>query len=212
MTESKSFIDPLFSKPIYGKTLNIDIKKIVSMLKEYDFLTAGLKTDTNASSQSSSLYILDEERFKFLKDELMEEFYLFANEIMHYSNKFEITTSWITKTMKNESAGFHNHNNCMLSGILYLQTDENTGNIVFQDSATKRYKLELDEYNIFNSEMWKYTPHDGLLLLFPSEMHHKIEENKSDIERYSLAFNLVPTGLIGDVHFDSHMKVKLEKG
>ena len=86
MTKSKSFIDPLFSKPIYGKTIDIDIKKIVSMLKEYDFPTAGLKTDTNASSQSNSLYVLDEERFKFLKDELDDYLRGRANE-----SKFEKT-------------------------------------------------------------------------------------------------------------------------
>ena len=211
MSESKPFVDLMFSKPIYGKTVNIDTKKIVSMLNESDFITAGSITDSNASSISNSLYVLDEERFKFLKDELMKEFYLFINEIMHYSNKFEITTSWFTKTIKNESSAFHNHNNCMLSGILYLQTDENTGKIGFQNFNDKRYKLVPDEHTVTNSDAIYYTPHDGLLLLFPSEVHHKVEKNESDIERYSLAFNLIPTGLIGQPLSDSHIKIKLEK-
>ena len=211
MSESKPFVDLMFSKPIYGKTVNIDTKKIVSMLNESDFITAGSITDSNASSISNSLYVLDEERFKFLKDELMKEFYLFINGIMHYSNKFEITTSWFTKTIKNESSAFHNHNNCMLSGILYLQTDENTGKIGFQNFNDKRYKLVPDEHTVTNSDAIYYIPNDGLLLLFPSEVHHKVEKNESDIERYSLAFNLMPTGLIGQPLSDSHMKIKLEK-
>ena len=211
MSESKPFVDLMFSKPIYGKTVNIDTKKIVSMLNESDFMTAGSITDSNASSISNSLYVLDEERFKFLKDELMKEFYLFINEIMHYSNKFEITTSWFTKTIKNESSAFHNHNNCMLSGILYLQTDENTGKIGFQNFNDKRYKLVPDEHTVTNSDAIYYIPNDGLLLLFPSEVHHKVEKNESDIERYSLAFNLMPTGLIGQPLSDSHIKIKLEK-
>jgi|TARA_B100001059_G_C17540329_1_gene430057 uncharacterized protein (TIGR02466 family) len=211
MSESKTFVDLMFSKPIYGKTVNIDTKKIVSMINKFDFKTAGSITDSNASSISNSLYVLDEERFKFLKDELMKEFYLFINEIMHYSNKFEITTSWFTKTIKNESSAFHNHANCMLSGILYLQTDENTGKIKFEDFNDKRYKLVPDEHTVINSDAIYYTPHDGLLLLFPSEVYHKFEKNESDIERYSLAFNLIPTGLIGDRLNDSHMKIKVEK-
>ena len=201
----------MFSKPIYGKTVNIDTKKIISMINKFDFKAAGSRTDSNVSSISNSLYVLDEERFKFLKDELMKEFYLFINEIMHYSNKFEITTSWFTKTIKNESSSFHNHANCMLSGILYLQTDENTGKIVFEDFNDKRYKLVPDEDTVINSDAIYYTPHDGLLLLFPSEVYHKIEKNESDIERYSLAFNLIPTGLIGNRWNDSHMKIKVEK-
>ena len=211
MSESKKFVDLMFSKPIYGKTVNIDTKKIVSMINKFDFKTAGSITDSNASSISNSLYVLDEERFKFLKDELMKEFYLFINEIMHYSNKFEITTSWFTKTIKNESSAFHNHANCMLSGILYLQTDENTGKIKFEDFNDKRYKLVPDEHTVINSDAIYYTPHDGLLLLFPSEVYHKFEKNESDIERYSLAFNLIPTGIIGDRLNDSHMKIKVEK-
>jgi uncharacterized protein (TIGR02466 family) len=211
MSESKKFVDLMFSKPIYGKTVNIDTKKIVSMINKFDFKTAGSITDSNASSISNSLYVLDEERFKFLKDELMKEFYLFTNEIMHYSNKFEITTSWFTKTIKNESSAFHNHANCMLSGILYLQTDENTGKIKFEDFNDKRYKLVPDKHTVINSDAIYYTPHDGLLLLFPSEVYHKFEKNESDIERYSLAFNLIPTGIIGDRLNDSHMKIKVEK-
>ena len=62
MSETNIFIDLLFSKPVYGKYLNIDTKKIVSMLEEYDFHDAGnpgLQTDAdNISLQSDSLYVL----------------------------------------------------------------------------------------------------------------------------------------------------------
>ena len=141
----------------------------------------------------------------------MKEFHLFASDIMKYTNKFEITTSWFTKTTKNQSCQFHNHNNCMISGILYLQTNENSGNIVFENFSNERYKLEVDDYNVYNSTEWGLAPVDGLLVIFPSEVYHKIIENKSDTTRYSLAFNVVPTGLIGNLDTDSHVKIKVEK-
>ena len=99
----------------------------------------------------------------------------------------------------------------MYSAVLYLQTSENCGNIVFTDSIDKRYKLEKNSYNLYNSTEWGIKPVDGLLVIFPSEVYHKIAENKSDTTRYSLAFNLVPTGLIGNIDTDSHMKIKLVK-
>ena len=209
-------IFPLFSKPVYLKILDIDTKKIVSMLEEYDFGTSGNEYTLsegldNTISITKNLYVLDDKRFKFLKDKIMEEFYKFSREEMKYPNKFEITTSWFTKTTKNQSGFFHNHNNCMISGILYLQTNENSGNIVFENFSNKRYKLEVDDYNVYNSTEWKIGPVDGLLVMFPSEVHHMLQENKSDTTRYSLAFNLSPIGLIGNITQDSHMTIKVEK-
>jgi len=217
MSETEAFVYSLFSKPVYGRILNIDTKKIVSILEEYDFHEAGRKgTDTqndadNICSRSDSLYVLEDKRFKFLKDELMKEFYLFALDVMRYSNKFEITTSWFTKSTKGQSSNYHNHNNCILSGILYLQTNENSGNISFEDFSNKRYLIQPKEFNLLNSQEWKIKPEDGLLLMFPSEVYHKIQKNESDITRYSLAFNLVPTGAIG--YGDSqqyHLNIKKE--
>jgi uncharacterized protein (TIGR02466 family) len=130
---------------------------------------------------------------------------------MQYSNKFEITTSWITRMMKGDSSGFHNHNNCMLSGILYLQTNKTSGDICFRNHENRRYQIYTKEGNVFNSINYRYTPVDGMILLFPSEVYHKVEENKSNITRYSLAFNLTPVGLIGRESTDSHMTIKIEK-
>ena len=214
MSESQIF--PIFSKPVYAKVLDIDTKKIVSMLEEYDFGTSGNEYTLsegldNTISITKNLYVLDDKRFKFLKDKIMEEFYKFSRGEMKYPNEFEITTSWFTKTTKNQSCQFHNHNNCMISGILYLQTNENSGNIVMQDFNNKRYDLAVDEQNMYNSSEWGIGPCDGLLLFFPSEVHHKIEKNKTDTIRHSLSFNLTPTGLIGFESTDSHMTIKVKK-
>ena len=220
MNKNEVFVDMMFSKPLYGKVLNIDTKKIISMYDSgkhtTEFHDAGEKYAVednvdNISQSSDCLYVLEEKRFKSLKDELMKEFHLFASDVMKYSNKFEITTSWFTKSIKGQSSNYHNHNNCMFSVVLYLQTSENCGNIVFTDSIDKRYKLEKNSYNLYNSIEWGIKPEDGLLVIFPSEVYHKIAENKSDTTRYSLAFNVVPTGLIGNIDTDSHMKIKVEK-
>ena len=141
----------------------------------------------------------------------MKEFYLYASDIMKYTNEFEITTSWFTKSITGQSSSSHNHNNCMYSAVLYLQTSENSGDIMFKSFADKRYNLVKHDYNLYNSTEWGVKPVDGLLVIFPSEVNHKIAKNKSDTTRYSLAFNLVPTGLIGNLDTDSHVKIKVEK-
>ncbi len=211
MPESEAQIFPLFSKPLYVAETNIDTKKIASILKKSDFYFDEQK-GVNISSESDNLYVLEDKKFKFLKDELLKEIKKFSKNVMGYTNDFDITTSWFTKTEPGQNSKVHNHNNCMVSAVMYLQTKKNCGNISFQNYNDRRYTLQhFKGLNLFNTREWQIEPKDGMLLMFPSEVYHQILKNNSDTTRYSLAFNLVPTGLIGDIKSDSHLKVKVIK-
>ena len=66
MAESQIF--PIFSKPVYAKVLDIDTKKIVSMLEKYDFGSIGneytlTENIDNISSITKNLYVLEDKRF-----------------------------------------------------------------------------------------------------------------------------------------------------
>ena len=74
-----------------------------------------------------------------------------------------------------------------------------------------RFNLYCNSYNTYNSKSWKITPVNGMLIFFPSEVHHQILKNNSNIERYSLAFNLMPTGKIGIENSDSFVNLKILK-
>ena len=201
-------IIPLFSKPIYKEQLKINIKKIVSLMNN-DFEKAGSKIKgidvDNITGVSKSFSVLDQKKLMYLKNILMKEFYKYSYDILHYSNKFKITTSWFTKSEKNQSSNYHNHSNSMFSGILYIQTNKSSGNISFQNFNDSRYKLDSFKYHIYNSTEYTFQPEDGLLILFPSEVHHKILKNNSNTTRHSLAFNLIPIGEIGNG--DSYINV-----
>ena len=204
-------IVPLFSKPVYLKELDLDVKKIISIAEKEIYQKCQTDYVDNISSQSSNLYVLEDKKLQFLKDAMMKEFNAFASNVMHFSNKFEITTSWFTKMEKGQTSNDHNHNNCMFSGIFYLQVDENTGDIHFQTYDTRRYWIDIEEYNIFNSVDYGFKPNNNTLILFPAEMFHRVQKNESDITRYSLAFNIVPVGLLGETGSDSHMHLGLDK-
>jgi uncharacterized protein (TIGR02466 family) len=203
-------IIPLFSKVFYIKNLDIDTKKIISMIDD-KFENAGTNTAMdvkNITSASNLKSVLEEDKFSYLKKQILNEFYNFSYNVMNYKNEFKITTSWFTKSITNQSSNYHNHNNCMFSGILYLQTDENSGDVSFEDFNNRRYKLDVKEYNIYNCTEYKFKPIDGLMILFPSEVHHKILKNNSSVVRHSLAFNFVPVGKIGNN--DSYMNIEVK--
>ena len=203
-------IVPLFSKVFYMKHLDVDTNKITSMIDNH-FENSGTNTSIDVNditSVSISKSILELENFSDLKKQLTNELNNFFHNVMNYESEFKITTSWFTKSQKSQSSNYHNHNNSMFSGILYLQTDENSGDISFEDFNNRRYKLNVKEYNIYNCTEYQIKPIDGLLILFPSEVHHKILKNNSNIVRHSLAFNIIPVGEIGSD--DSYLNIEVK--
>ena len=99
----------------------------------------------------------------------------------------------------NEPGNFntlHHHPNCNLSGVLWIKTPKNCGNIVFESPEIfNRYK-ELDSYSDefkCNSNVYMtyyFPPKEGNVLIFPSNLQHEVEENKSIEDRISYSFNI----------------------
>ena len=92
------------------------------------------------------------------------------------------------------SGQIHKHCNSWISGVYYPHT---TDGICFHRPQTSNWSLERDEWNAFNSDIWKIEPVNNTLLIFPSLLQHSILKNKSDKNRYSIAFNALPIGRFG---------------
>ena len=158
------------------------------------------KTEKFAGTGGSIKWsILENEKLSDLKSKVLNEFYIFKNEHMSYMhNDFRLTTSWFTSIAPNDKCDFHNHCHCMYSGVLYIKAAKNSGNIVFDPHENYRFDLKVKDFNMNNSHSWWIPPEKGKIIFFDSALHHKIEENKSNEERISIAFNLIPIGVMGD--------------
>ena len=49
---------------------------------------------------------------------------------------------------------------------------------------------EPEEYKLINSNFFSITPKEGLLVLFPSYLHHSVDMNKAEEERIVISFNI----------------------
>jgi len=194
----------LFSKVVYKsklKNISKDEKDIIlNLIKTSNFYDSNLE-DKNSnlhSKSSSNFYFLNDTNILFLKEKILNEFYNFTKKYLNYQNtEFKINTSWIAKSEPNQSSEWHNHNNSWYSGILYIQTFQNCGNIGFRSSENKRYNIVPNVYNILNADQFNFIPEDNMILFFPSQLEHKIFKNNSNVIRYSIAFNILPVGKIG---------------
>jgi|TARA_R100000030_G_scaffold7145_1_gene4939 uncharacterized protein (TIGR02466 family) len=201
-------IMPLFSKVVFSSTLENSFDLDYEKLKNR-YPINNCSRDPNDSSRSESLYVLND--FSKLKREICTTFDTFKNDVLGYhKTKFEMTTSWITKTSKNQRSKLHCHKNSFYSGVLYLDDiiSGKSGSLNLCDFQSNSFlPNEPTEFTIYNSTSWEINPSKNLLIFFPSEVFHEITLHESDTPRYSIAFNFFPVGSIGSL--DSTIKIKI---
>jgi hypothetical protein len=61
------------------------------------------------------------------------------------------------------------------------------------------------EYNLNNGTDFFIFPKENNIIFFPSEIYHKTDIHKDEIERNCIAFNLMPIGELGEK--DSYLKL-----
>ena len=92
---------------------------------------------------------------------------------------FENMGIWGNISSKTHYNNIHTHGGVdnQWSGVYYLQTPPNSGNIVFHNNLGEIIK--------------EYSPKIGDLLIFHSSLPHSVGVNNSDQDRISIAFNFI---------------------
>ena len=199
---------PLFSKPFFKSELDLSDDELYNLkkdIKNIEYKQIDIDYIDNVAHLSTDNYILNNDLFKNIKYKICDEFKIFFNENLRYKNDFKMTTSWIAKSEPGQMSQYHNHSNCMFSGIFYIDTFDNSGDICFSDFRDKRFSVNKKDFNILNSTSWSFKPKNKMILFFPSEIHHQILKNNSNNTRYSIAFNFIPIGKLA--YGDSELKL-----
>jgi uncharacterized protein (TIGR02466 family) len=103
----------------------------------------------------------------------------------------ELATCWAIVNGKMASSALHCHPNSFLSGVYYVNTTEESGNIYFQDPrpGANMSACPVTEYTPWTLRQIAYKPTPGGMLIFPSWLYHGVGPNLSDALRISLSFN-----------------------
>ena len=198
--DNNRLILPLFPKVciLYYLQENLSELNQIKSLKFNEFDTASHATD--------SYKILD--LFPSIKNLIMEKFYDFKNSVLQMnSTDFKISSSWGTKIEPKGRSTVHNHRNSFYSGILYWEKFEGA-RLELEDLHKQGMMVIPDEWNSFNYQHFHLNTTENTLFFFPSEIYHRITTNTSQNTRYSLAFNIMPVGTIGQG--DSTVTINIE--
>ena len=194
----ESIIHSIFPTPIYFSHLereftSSELKFVDEIKKNGSHLNYGNITSLNN-------YILNEKPFFNIKKELNLRIKEYFDKIICSSNGITpyITQSWLNYTDKDQYHHKHFHPNSLVSGVLYINSDEKFDKIKFFKSEYDRIVLEVNEFNLFNSTSWFFSVKTGDIILFPSSLTHMVETKEGDNTRVSLAFNVFIKGKIGN--------------
>ena len=187
----------LFPTPVYFSKLNRELTK-----EEISFINDS-KLDVfqnSGNARSNEGYILNNKIFKNLKEELDLKVQDYFNKVVSPSNNITpyITQSWLNYTEKNQYHHKHTHPNSLVSGVFYVNCHQEHDKIKFFNYDHKMIKLEVKDWNVWNSESWSFPVKTGDIVLFPSSLIHMVETKQGDNTRISLAFNIFIKGNIGD--------------
>tara|TARA_B100000886_G_scaffold294688_1_gene221235 strand:- start:832 stop:1434 length:603 start_codon:yes stop_codon:yes gene_type:complete len=179
---------------IFGsETLDID----TSELNKIDDFRTKIHHGTYMSGNVRILELLS---LTLIKNQLTELINTFFNKVGYRRNKFVITTSWINKIEKGGRILEHLHGNSFYSGCLYFQDDYSQATPL-EYRHPNRYTRQIcprceDPFHSGCSWIPPVVP--NLLILFPSQIIHCSDTHLGP-PRKSLAFNIMPTGFVGDI-------------
>jgi len=185
----------IFSTPIYATVFDhLDNSAMVDYVLDYSKKHKTVEISNEGGYQSDDLqgvHMPLNELFKEI-DYTVNAFAQRIGVVM----PTRIDNIWININSPGSYNIEHRHPNSLISGVFYLKVPKNSGPIVFTNPMPSFdmiwSKRVVDVYNAYTSVEHTHNPIDNALVLFPSWLSHRVERNKSNENRISLAFNCSP--------------------
>jgi uncharacterized protein (TIGR02466 family) len=104
--------------------------------------------------------------------------------------KLQLYNIWLNINPPNAYNHLHNHVGSVLSGVYYIDAEENQGNIQFERSdGAENFLPTPEKSTYFSCTRATYKSKTNALYIFPSWLKHNVEGNKSKNDRISISFN-----------------------
>ena len=151
--------------------------------------------------------ILLEPEFKEIHDFVKSSAEDFLDNVLELEyEEFFVTESWLNISGKGGYQKIHNHSNSIISGTLYLKSEEGHPPLNF-----RKQKMEFEPFISLTEHYKKGNPNTASTLSFPStedtmlvfnsHLYHGHDENQIKSERIGLAWN----GLVNFVEKDKDL-------
>lgn len=199
-------VTDIFPTPIYQS--KIDERILSECEVELDSLCEKYTLSKNFYNND---HVIDYERrhildkFPELKSHLQTHLDTFTQNIIgERDNKFNlyITTSWCVGISPGKEQQLHHHENSIVSGVLYFMNEDNASDISFVRDISVAYNSQLNlnptQGSKYSFREFRLKPKNGMLILFPAHIRHKVIQHNGTRRRNCLAFDSFVKGDLGD--------------
>lgn len=148
---------------------------------------------SNVGGFHSEYFNLKDKKIKNLINEIEKVANIISFKKYSINKKLNINSMWSIINKKGDYNTVHNHPFSILSGVLYLKTPKNCGEIEFHNdfSIGNFVRNEhIDNYHVENSSVWFLPVKENTMYIFPSWLRHGVKPNLSNDERIIISFNL----------------------
>ena len=208
----------LFPTPVYQNCLEFrpsELKSMIDYVSNLDWASdKDIYEGPNGETTKLEADLLSEPELENLRKKIDEEVYNFAKSLQIDFGKHGLKriNSWGNLQKKGNYIKEHRHNNTQFSGVFYLQTPENSGDIIFTTrNATwinSYWEPSLTGYDDLNSFEKRFRQQQCGIFLFPAHLDHYVTPSHSEEERYSISFNYNLDGkFFGDCN--NHLTIKV---
>ena len=188
--------EQFFPTTVYGKDLQLDNNTLAQHIIQWSQQDQGVKkTNMNGWHSTTDMHLKEEYQ------PLVNELYKMQHEIYQeewLDRKPMLGNMWANI---NYSGGYnrpHVHPNCLYSGVYYVKTQPQCGELVVNDPRPGiQTMMPARKQGQPPKHLWREAhiePVTGRLIMFPAWLWHCVEENKSNDVRISVSFNFVQEG------------------
>jgi uncharacterized protein (TIGR02466 family) len=195
----------LFPTPVFTTMVPLEFARVTPWLFKQEMLSEEVDSP-NYGERSKNSYILNEPESKDLKDFILTLVGEYGKILGYDYESYRFGQSWISYKHPGQHHTMHSHPNSLISGVFYYgEPTDKTPAVKFHkieggmnvSYLSPKFVKDKRELKYAQKEFFiEFTP--GLLLLFPSYLHHSVPLNKTEKTRCSLAFNIVPTVGLGE--------------
>ena len=185
-----------FPTLIYAEDLKLDTNEMAKNIIQWSKEDKGVKK-TNVNGWHSQTDMHEKPEYKPLVDELFRMVHQVFNEEF-LDKRAVLGNMWANINYQGGYNKPHVHPNALFSGVYYVKTPPNCGNLICQDPRPgiqtcmpTRKKVEIPKY------LWRdvhLQPQENRAIMFPSWLWHSVEPNQSNDIRISVSFNFIQHG------------------
>jgi uncharacterized protein (TIGR02466 family) len=183
-----------FPTNIYVKDIKIDNQSLANNIINWSKQEKGMvKTNVNGWHSPDNMHIKPEYQ------ELVNQLYMMQEEIYkeeYLDRKPKLGNMWANINYPGAWNRLHIHSNSIYSGVYYVKTNPNSGNLVLSDPRPQLLRPVMKNEQL-PQDLWKeaqYYPVEGRIIMFNSWLWHSVETNKSNDIRISISFNFIQEG------------------